>query len=499
MINKANGNNLKYYFNNPQEYIKSYEKLFNQLNYCEITKFFSSVEANVSDDFLKIFIAVLIGDYRDITKASILCLTYLRSEIIIKQKKYNLPKDVAHQEAFALIDKEIELLRTKYDEPKYKNINNEFVKFIKKHDKLYYFSFLDESTEKTIKNLENQPNFELGSTGISMFTPILFSYIVNTKEIINSNFYDSINPEKRSDAKKQKYRLDRINAFIWSCTLVASLNYCNGNMEILNKAHLRLSYDIFKEFINLNNGFNITALEPLLKPLPHRNTAVPHYDKFILAKKLQCLKHGYVIFDCYYLDDPNLPIKCFDKLIDECPYRYDNKELPNGPKCKKLSPDRLCEFFNSRNAWLSDYELKGINLTLKDLIYLLGSEISESTMKKYILGKSIKISEDNLDELVSKTGIPESFFISSGFVNRDGFRKIYYHDKLFVLIDKSEILLLKKKYGKSLKGLPEDINKTDQKIIKQLFNIFEKNEELNSIRTFKKVYDKIEKLIGKNI
>ena len=38
MINKANGNNLKYYFNNPQEYIKSYEKLFNQLNYCEITK-----------------------------------------------------------------------------------------------------------------------------------------------------------------------------------------------------------------------------------------------------------------------------------------------------------------------------------------------------------------------------------------------------------------------------------------------------------------------------
>ena len=68
-----------------------------------------------------------------------------------------------------------------------------------------------------------------------------------------------------------------------------------------------------------------------------------------------------------------------------------------------------------------------------------------------------------------------------------------------MLIDKSEILLLKKKYGKSLKGLPEDINKTDQKIIKQLFNIFEKNEELNSIRTFKKVYDKIEKLIGKNI
>ena len=42
-----------------------------------------------------------------------------------------MPKDVAHQEAFALIDKEIELLRTKYDEQKYKNINNEFVKFIK--------------------------------------------------------------------------------------------------------------------------------------------------------------------------------------------------------------------------------------------------------------------------------------------------------------------------------------------------------------------------------
>lgn len=502
-------NNLEEYFQKPEKYINDYENHFDQLNLRELQEFVinlneKTLDNNNIDQFLKLVVALLIfDDLHNIQDLSILCLNFFKEVITEKQlieknnkKDKNSLRNKIFNHTLNLIDEEITLLKDDYSKEKFEIINKEFIKFIKVYDTLEELVFLKDSFKETIKILSQQSNIELERRHITRFSPILFSYIMNAKLKLYQRKHSNEIKTITANQNDTDDFLDKINILVWSCALINILDY-RGRRKILTEAHVRLSYEIFKAFNTtpgLNNNFHISDLKPCLKIFSKRDVAVPQLNKLVLAKKLQYLQHGYVILNCYYLNHEKLSKREANKLMCYCPYRiYSEKQY----SCtREIDQDTPCEFFNERNIWVKDYLPKGINLTQNDLIYLLQSNLPKSTMKKYISGNITNISKDTLKEMVAATGIPEGFFISSGFKSYDGYDIFYYKDKLFMTIFRREVLLLKDKYESLPSESKNVLHATERKLIEQLIDVFDSKKELQDTKIFLKTYNKIQELIS---
>lgn len=349
----------------------------------------------------------------------------------------------------------------------------------------------------------------------SMYHSFLLSYIINQK-ILFGTYVRNKNTEN--------YHLFKIRILIWSIVLIYSINYGQGQKSQLTKAHKYFTYKIIEIFINeLKDGYidylyNIDYIFAKIS----REDSVPQLKNDALKKRLNCMLYGYLIGPCYYLDTDCVFNKgTIEQLIKSCKYRVpDVTKLSNSNaiyKCKKIAGENnYCEFYNYKNYWLQDFKPFIIKLKQKYLIYFFDLDIDNTSLNKYITGKSVNISPLFINKLSDKTGIPRTYLTDLKEETFHGFRKFYFFYQVLSAISAKEIYYFRKEFSqyfevwaknptpkwdedkkgvKELKDIKTFLNKADMYIINIVFKVLRQNPDLKDIKIYKKTADKIKHLL----
>ncbi len=349
----------------------------------------------------------------------------------------------------------------------------------------------------------------------SMYHSFLLSYIINQK-ILFGTYVRNKNTEN--------YHLFKIRILIWSIVLIYSINYGQGQKSQLTKAHKYFTYKIIEIFINeLKDGYidYLDNIDYIFAKIS-REDSVPQLKNDALKKRLNCMLYGYLIGPCYYLDTDCVFNKgTIEQLIKSCKYRVpDVTKLSNSNaiyKCKKIAGENnYCEFYNYKNYWLQDFKPFIIKLKQKYLIYFFDLDIDNTSLNKYITGKSVNISPLFINKLSDKTGIPRTYLTDLKEETFHGFRKFYFFYQVLSAISAKEIYYFRKEFSqyfevwaknptpkwdedkkgvKELKDIKTFLNKADMYIINIVFKVLRQNPDLKDIKIYKKTADKIKHLL----
>ena len=350
----------------------------------------------------------------------------------------------------------------------------------------------------------------------SIYHPFLLSYVINQK-ILFGTYVRNKNTEY--------YYWFKIRILIWSILLIYSLNYGKGQKSQLTKAHKYFTYKIIEIFINKLKHDYIIYLDNIayIFAKNSREDSVPQLKNDTLKKRLNCMLYGYLIGSCYYLDTDCVFNKgTIEQLVKSCKYRTSEvAELSNSNaiyKCKKIAGENnYCEFYNYKNYWLQDLKPYSIKLKQKYLIYFFDLDIDNTSLNKYLTGKSVNISPLFINELSDKTGIPITYLTGLKEETFHGFRKFYFFYEVLSVISAKEIYYFREEFSqyfevwaknptpkwdedkKCVKELDIKtfLNKADMYIINIVFKVLSLKPYLNDIQIYKKTANKIRDLLKK--
>ena len=376
---------------------------------------------------------------------------------------------------------------------------------------------LKSNKRQSIELLKKNHNSEILPRGPfwSIYNSFLLSYIINQK-ILFGTYVRNKNTED--------YHLFKIRILIWSIVLIYSINYGQGQKSQLTKAHKYFTYKIIEIFINELKDDYIDYLDNIdyIFAKISREDSVPQLKNDALKKRLNCMLYGYLIGPCYYLDTDCVFNKgTIEQLIKSCKYRVpDVTKLSNSNaiyKCKKIAgKNNYCEFYNYKNYWLQDFKPFIIKLKQKYLIYFFDLDIDNTSLNKYITGKSVNISPLFINKLSDKTGIPRTYLTDLKEETFHGLRKFYFFYQVLSAISAKEIYYFHKEFSqyfevwaknptpkwdedkksvKELKDIKTFLNKADMYIINIVFKVFRQNPDLKDIKIYKKTADKIKHLL----
>lgn len=350
----------------------------------------------------------------------------------------------------------------------------------------------------------------------SIYHPFLLSYVINQK-ILFGTYVRNKNTEY--------YYWFKIRILIWSILLIYSLNYGKGQKSQLTKAHKYFTYKIIEIFINKLKHDYIIYLDNIayIFAKNSREDSVPQLKNDTLKKRLNCMLYGYLIGSCYYLDTDCVFNKgTIEQLVKSCKYRTSEvAELSNSNaiyKCQKIAGENnYCEFYNYKNYWLQDLKPYSIKLKQKYLIYFFDLDIDNTSLNKYLTGKSVNISPLFINELSDKTGIPITYLTGLKEETFHGFRKFYFFYEVLSVISAKEIYYFREEFSqyfevwaknptpkwdedkKCVKELDIKtfLNKADMYIINIVFKVLSLKPYLNDIQIYKKTANKIRDLLKK--
>lgn len=315
--------------------------------------------------------------------------------------------------------------------------------------------------------------------------------------------------------------------------LPTSVGGYKSERSLMNNVQTTITYEFFEIFLKYNKEklsqnseepteflfYNISNfLRPILRDARITNKSFSlknDADSTLMNNKFICLKGGYIFSKCPFLKTINLnPNKAVIEQVLNCPYIFKptDTQLSQAIQSKDLSihywckifykeenscSDTRCEFFDSIQYSLFYYPEK-INLSLSELIYFFAIATSKSQMSK-LFKNNKRLTKQTYNAIFQSLEIFPEYFMEDCPKASNNLDISYFRlDKFTQIISRKQLNDFYKYFSAEFDDFEKQdadhsdkINKIDMKYINLAIEALRKNREINDIRIFAKIYNKI--------